>query len=127
MPKKSRCVEPKIGARIHEYEDDCRLGPEDRKLTIEEKAMLEVHLGLCRHCRCSLSLEAKLEFQTVLILSGFFLVEDPVRFAERINSVRKHFRRKRSYKEFKRDLGMKWLNISEEERQAVRDFTSKDC
>ena len=122
MRKKNACVEPKIGRRVEEYNMDAKLSGKARRLTIEERLMLEAHLFRCPSCRKKLNLNARMSFETTLVLSGFFL-KDPVLVAKRRETVQRFFNNKMSSEEFKAD----WLKVSREEYEKIKSFMNKDC
>ena len=122
MPKGNLCVEPRVGKRIKEYNKNAPLRPDAKGLSFEENLMLEAHLIRCPYCRKRLSLEAQLNFETMLILSGYFL-EDPILIEKRRSMVRRFFLNELSFEEFKGD----WLGVSEEERGKLKAFMKEDC
>jgi len=122
MTKRKSCVEPKIGKRIGEYNEDASLPAKAKRLSIEEKFMFEAHLIRCPFCRKRLSLRARMEFETMLILSGFF-IEDPTLLEERRKLVKKFFKGKLTFEGFKGD----WFKVSREEYKKIKSFMKKDC
>jgi hypothetical protein len=122
MPRREPCLEPRIGNRIKEYNNDAGLSAGAKVLSIEEKLMFEAHLIRCRSCRKKLTPNARIELETVLLLTGFFL-DDPVLFERRRELVRQIFQNQLSFEKFKGD----WLEISREEREKLKSFLDEDC
>lgn len=122
MPKEKLCIEPKIGNRIEEYNDDSKLPANAKALSIEEKLMFEAHLVRCLFCRKKLTAEARREFETTLLLTGFFL-DDPVLFERRRELVKQIFQNQLSFEKFKGD----WLEVSKDEQKKLKSFFEEDC
>ncbi len=123
MSKGKLCVEPKIGKRIGEYNDDAtQTAGKTRRLPVEEKFMFEAHLIRCPFCRKKLNLRARMNFETTLVLSGFFL-ENPVLVAKRREAVQRFFGNEMSFNEPKDD----WLKVSREEYERIKSFMGGDC
>ena len=121
MPVRDKCVEPKIGARIKEYMADVDTPSGEKILTFEETAMLEIHLIRCSFCRMKLNLKSRLHFETMLILSGFF-INDPALLEKRRDEVIKYFQDKMSLEEFKADES----HVSDEERRKLKTLWKKN-
>jgi hypothetical protein len=122
MPVKDRCVEPKIGAKIKGYMADVDAPSGKKKLPFEEATMLEIHLIRCHFCRMKLDPKSRLHFETMLILSGFF-INDPVLLEKRRQTVRNLFLENNLSDEFKK----KGFEVSIEERNKLKALWKKDC
>lgn len=121
MQRKKSCVEPKIGKRIEEYNVDAKLSDKTKRLTIEERIMIEAHLFRCSFCRQKLNLEARMAFETTLVFSGYFLT-DPVLKARRRRTGERFFDNKMSDEEFQTE----WLELSCEEYEKTKSFVDQD-
>lgn len=122
MPTAKLCVEPRIGERVSEYNEDALRQPESKNLTYEESMLVEIHFLRCTFCRMKLNSEARSDFETKLVLIGFFL-EDPVLLKRRKEAVKRFFQDELSFEEFKGS----WLAMTAEERQKIKKFFEEDC
>jgi hypothetical protein len=120
----SVCLDARIGRLLPEYNRDAILPPEAKYLAIEVKLAVEAHLMRCAFCRGQLNEHAQLSFETTLILSGRF-IHDPLIRQRRLEKVRKLIEGAFTEEDYQESAGGTWLEISEEEREALRRFLGR--
>jgi hypothetical protein len=117
----SVCLDARIGRLLPEYNRDAILPPEAKYLAIEVKLTVEAHLMHCAFCRGQSNEHAHLSFETTLILSGRF-TRDPLIRQRRLDKVRKLNEGAFTEEDYQEIAGGTWLEISDEEREALRRF-----
>jgi len=117
----SVCLDVALGRLLPEYNRDAILPPESKYLAVEAKFAVEAHLMRCAFCRGQLNEHAQLSFETTLILSGCF-IRDPLIRQRRLEKVRKLIEGAFTEADYQEIAGGTWLEISDEEREALRRF-----
>jgi len=119
------CLDARIGRLLPEYNRDAILPPEAKYLAIDAKLAVESHLMRCVFCRGQLNEDAQLSFQTTLILSGHF-IRDPLIRQRRFEKVRKLIEGAFTEEDYQEIAEGTWLEISDEEREALGRFLGRD-
>ena len=121
----SFCVEPKVGRQLTRYNHDATLPANKKVLAPEESFLMEAHLVRCPYCRSCLNAEARLNFRTILLLTGYFLRRPGLKIQRR-EKFRKLITGHLTEKDYQEMTRGTWFKISHSERRALDRFLRQE-